>query len=216
METETNNSCLMLAVKLETPVCLGCVFDSEDLKDTGIELDSHITLLYAQGKELPKDNLMEDIQTILGEERTVKFLDLMKSEHDFNVLDFFHIDSFENDSDYLVLKLNEDKEDLFNDLNLINKGLRLKYEVSTEFNNYSPHITLAELRPGTVAKYKKSDKLELILENTLLDFDDIIVSYGKSNEVEDRKQYHLTSYNSISRYFRLFNEKNDLIELNKQ
>ena len=214
METEVNNSCLMLAVKLDTPVNLGCVFDSEDLKDTGIELDSHITLLYAQGKELPKDNLMEDIKTILGE-RTVEFMDLLKEEHEYNILDFFHIDSFENNSDYLVLKLNEDKKELFNDLFLINKGIRIKYDVAVDFDNYSPHITLAELKPGTVQKYKESDKLLLILENTLFDFDDIILSYGKSNEVDDRKQYHLTNFNSISRFFRLYNEKKELEELFK-
>lgn len=214
METEVNNSCLMLAVKLDTPVNLGCVFDSEDLKDTGIELDSHITLLYAQGKELPKDNLMEDIKTILGE-RTVEFMDLLKEEHEYNILDFFHIDSFENKSDYLVLKLNEDKKELFNDLFLINKGIRIKYDVTVDFDNYSPHITLAELKPGTVQKYKESDKLLLILENTLFDFDDIILSYGKSNEVDDRKQYHLTNFNSISRFFRLYNEKKELEELFK-
>lgn len=214
METEVNNSCLMLAVKLDTPVNLGCVFDSEDLKDTGIELDSHITLLYAKGKELPKDNLMEDIKTILGE-RTVEFMDLLKEEHEYNILDFFHIDSFENNSDYLVLKLNEDKKELFNDLFLINKGIRIKYDVAVDFDNYSPHITLAELKPGTVQKYKESDKLLLILENTLFDFDDIILSYGKSNEVDDRKQYHLTNFNSISRFFRLYNEKKELEELFK-
>ena len=37
------NSCLMLAMNLSTPVSLGCVFKEEDLKDTGVELDSHIT-----------------------------------------------------------------------------------------------------------------------------------------------------------------------------
>ena len=215
METEVNNSCLMLAVKLDTPVCLGCVFDSEDLKDTGIELDSHITLLYAQGKELPRENMMEDIKTILGE-RTIEFMDMIKEEHDYRILDYFHVDSFENDSDYLVLKLNEDKKDLFNDLSIINKGLRIKYDVAVDFDNYSPHITLAELKPGTVGKYKESEQLKLILENTYFDFDDIILSFGKANEVEDRKQYHLTSFNSISRFFRLFNERRDLEELYKR
>jgi 2'-5' RNA ligase len=214
MEPDVNNSCLMLAVKLDTPVCLGCVFDSEDLKDTGIELDTHITLLYAQGKELPKNNMMDDVKTILGE-RTIEFMELLKEEHDYNILDYFHLDSFENDSDYLVLKLNEDKKELFNDLSVINKGLRIKYDVSTDFDNYSPHITLAELKPGTVGKYRESDKLALILENTLFDFEDIILSYGKANEVEDRKQYHLTSFNSIPRFFRLYNEKKNLEELYK-
>ena len=42
------NSCLMLAMNLSTPVSLGCVFKESDLKDTGVELDSHITQDLAQ------------------------------------------------------------------------------------------------------------------------------------------------------------------------
>lgn len=212
--SELMNSCLMLAVNLDTPVNLGCVFDSEDLKDTGIELDSHITLLYAQGKELPKQDLLSDIKTILGE-KTIEFMNLLENEHDYKVLDYFHLSSFENDSDYVVLKLNEDKKDLFNDLFLINKGLRIKYDVSVEFDNYSPHITLAELKPGMAKKYMDSEKLNMVLEDTYLDFYDIILSYGTSNEVKDRKQYHLTSYNSLPRYFKLFNEERELETLLK-
>ena len=212
--SELMNSCLMLAVNLDTPVNLGCVFDSEDLKDTGIELDSHITLLYAQGKELPKQDLLSDIKTILGE-KTVEFMNLLENEHDYKILDYFHLSSFENDSDYVVLKLNEDKKDLFNDLFLINKGLRIKYDVSVEFDNYSPHITLAELKPGMAKKYMDSEKLNMILEDTYLDFYDIILSYGTSNDVKDRKQYHLTSYNSLPRYFKMFNEERELETLLK-
>ena len=212
--SELMNSCLMLAVNLDTPVNLGCVFDSEDLKDIGIELDSHITLLYAQGKELPRQDLLSDIKTILGE-KTIEFMNLLENEHDYKVLDYFHLSSFENDSDYVVLKLNEDKKDLFNDLFLINKGLRVKYDVSVEFDNYSPHITLAELKPGMAKKYMDSEKLNMILEDTYLDFYDIILSYGTSNDVKDRKQYHLTSYNSLPRYFKMFNEERELETLLK-
>jgi hypothetical protein len=104
-------------------------------------------------------------------------MNLLENEHDYKVLDYFHLSSFENDSDYVVLKLNEDKKDLFNDLFLINKGLRIKYDVSVEFDNYSPHITLAELKPGMAKKYMDSEKLNMILEDTYLDFYDIILSY---------------------------------------
>lgn len=203
----------MLAVKLDTPVNLGCVFDSEDLTGTGIEFDTHITLLYAQGELLPKNDLLEDVKVILGE-KTIEFLDLLKKEHDYRILDFFHVDTFENDSDYLVLKLNEEKKDLFNMLNLINKGLRLKYDVSVNFDNYAPHITLAELNSGTAKKYKDSDKLHIILEETYLDFEDLIFSSGEKQE-NGWKQYHLTSFNSIPRYFRLFNDRNEYTELSK-
>ena len=143
------------------------------------------------------------------------YLLLLKMYICYKVLDYFHLSSFENDSDYVVLKLNEDKKDLFNDLFLINKGLRIKYDVSVEFDNYSPHITLAELKPGMAKKYMDSEKLNMILEDTYLDFYDIILSYGSSNEVKDRKQYHLTSYNSLPRYFKMFNEERELETLLK-
>ena len=48
-DNNSMNSCLMLAIGLYTPVELGSIFDSADYKGTGLELDSHITLLYAQG-----------------------------------------------------------------------------------------------------------------------------------------------------------------------
>ena len=206
------NSCLMLAVNLETPVSLGCVFDSKDLKDTGIELDSHITLLYAAGKELDKDQLLKETKHLIGE-RIIEFMDLLKEEHLFKVLDYFTLDSFENDSDYIVLKLKPEKEEIFNDLRVINKGLRIAYDVDSEFKTFSPHITLAELKPGTAKKYLESEKLNLILEESYFDFDDLVLSYGKANEVNDRKQYFLTNFNCVDRYFRIFNLKKELEEL---
>ena len=51
-EIKNMNSCVMLAANLSTPVLLNCVFDSGDLKDTGIQYDSHVTLLYARDKKL--------------------------------------------------------------------------------------------------------------------------------------------------------------------
>ena len=50
MENNSNvkSSCLMLAASLNTPVSLGAIFEANDLKDTGIEYDSHITVLYAR------------------------------------------------------------------------------------------------------------------------------------------------------------------------
>ena len=195
METENINSCLMLAVKLDTPVSLGCVFDSEDLKDSGVIIDSHITLLYAQGKQIPREGMLDDVKTILGE-RAVDFMNKLREDRDYNILDHFYLDSFENDSDYIVLKPSTDL--ILKDLTLINKGLRLKYDVTSEFD-YSPHITLAELKPGTAKKYLGSEQLNLILKNTFFDFEDLLLSYGKTREVEDRKQYYLTTFNSIPR-----------------
>lgn len=201
MENKEINSCLMLGVNLMTPVDLSCVFDTTDLKDTGIEIDSHITLLYAQGKIIDRFSIMPDIKIILGDEDYYKLLNLCKKECTFKVLNFFDLSSFENDSDYIVLKLKRNT-DFFSRLSNINKGLRNKYDVSSEFSNYTPHISLAELQPGTAKKYLESENLKLILKETYLDFEDVFISYGGSNEV-DRKQYFLTKFKCLDRYFRL-------------
>lgn len=205
------NSCLMLAVNLNTPVDLGCIFDSEDLKDTGIELDSHITLLYAQGKKIEKDNLLDNIKNILGEANYSVLEDFCKKENTFDALDIFELDCFENDSDYIILKLKKNFK-LFTQLELLNKGLKSMYDVSSEFSQYTPHITLAELEPGKAKKYLESEKLKLVLEDSYVDFEDLLVSYGKSNEV-DREQYFLTQFKCVDRFFRLINLKENNKEL---
>ena len=154
MENKGNlNSCLMLTANLQTPVSLSAIFDDSDLKDTGIELDSHITLLYAQGRDIPRTNLLNDIKDILGYDDTVEFLKYLEEEREENVLDIFDLGKFENESDYVVLKMKEDFG-LFKYLRLINKGLAVKYEVPSKFDSYTPHLTLAELNPGTAQKGK--------------------------------------------------------------
>lgn len=208
MENTEINSCLMWAVNLITPVDLSSVFDEDDLKDTGVEIDSHITLLYAQGKTIERKNLLDDILTILGAENYDIFIDMCKNkDEELNLLDMFELGSFENDSDYIVLKLKKDTK-IFNLLSLINKGLRTKYGVSSDFDNYTPHLTLAELNPGTASKYLNSETLNLILADTTFKFEDLVISYGTSNE-EDRKQYFLTQFSCVDRYFRLQHLKED-------
>ena len=202
------NSCVMLAINLDLPVDLRAVFDSSDLKDTGIELDSHITLLYAAGKEIPRHNIIRDIQEILGDPDFGEFMKICENGDSemTRALDAFELGSFENDSDYIVLKLKKETK-LFGFLERINKGLSEKYDISTEFKSYTPHITLVELNPGTAKKYLDSDKLLLILDETYFAPEDIMISYGTSNEVEDRRQYFLTTFSCVDRYFRLKNLK---------
>lgn len=201
MEENTINSCLMWAIGLYTPVDLASVFNSEDLRGTGLELDSHITLLYAQGKTLPRESMLTDIELILGD-KFKGFMDICKTDNHFKVLDLFELGNFENDSGYVVLKLKKDI-DIYKDLSLINKGLRTKYGVTSDFSEYTPHLTLAELNPGTSSKYLELDKLKLLLESSYVDFEDIMISFGISGEVTDRKQYFLTQYKNVDRYFRL-------------
>lgn len=213
MEDNSMNSCLMLAVGLYTPVELGCIFDSADYKDTGLELDSHVTLLYAQGKLLPRKKIIEDIEVILGEDEWKSFNSIISDMSRIKVFDAFELGSFENDSDYLVLKMKPECK-IYDKLKLINLSLRKKYGVSSEFTDYTPHITLAELESGRVNKYLNSDCLKRVLSDSLIDFEDLVLSYGVSSEVLDRKQYFLTQYKNIDRYFRLRNlrEEHKLFE----
>ena len=206
-----NNSCLMLACALYTPINLSSIFDSEDLKDTGIELESHITLLYAQGITVPKNNLMEDIEIALGDDFD-SFMNLLKNGDIIgeNVLETFDLGLFENDSDYVVLKLKQDTE-LYTNLKLINKGLRSKYGVQSEYT-YTPHMTLAELNQGTAKKYTESKKLKAVLENSKFAVEDLVISYGPSNVVEDREKYNLTKFHAVDRFFREENLKREKMD----
>lgn len=214
MDNNLINSCLMLACSLYTPVSLSSIFDSEDLKDTGIELESHITLLYAQGTIIPNEELITDIKSILGNDDFVKFNSILEEDTLINVLDIFDIGIFENDSDYVVLKLNLDKikdskyRSLAEYLYKINKGLRSKYKVQSEYE-YTPHLSLAELKPGTARKYYESEKLKLVLINSKVSAEDLVISYGTSNEKEDRKRFNLTKYHAVDRFFREENLKRE-------
>lgn len=198
-----NNSCLMLACALYTPIMLSSVFDEEDLKDNGIEIESHITLLYSQGKIINKDNIIDDIRVILGEDSYNEFMNFLKNGDSLekNIFSMFELGKFENDSDFIVLKLKRDHY-LFKILNLINTGLRNKYEVKSDFNSYTPHITLAKLNSGMADKYLSSKKLKLILNESKISFEDLIISYGPSNVIEDKEKYNLTTFHAIDRYFR--------------
>ena len=212
METENINSCLMLAVDLSTPVCLGCVFKEEDLKDTGIELDSHITILYAQGKRIEHTGLLSDIKQLLGKEDYEWLEGMIKNDESYKVLDSFDLGMFNNDSDYVVLKLRKGTE-LYRILSLINKGLSIKFGVKSDFDSYIPHVSLAELEPGKAEGYLKSDLLREVLEDSIFGIEDLFISYGTSNEPEDREQRFLTSEKCIDRFFRLINLKKELKEL---
>ena len=186
------NSCLMLAMNLSTPVSLGCVFEESDLKDTGVELDSHITLLYAQGKRIEYKGLVGAIRELIGEEDFGWLLELIRGDEFYSVLDLFELGSFENDSDYVILKLRKGTP-LHRVLSLINKGLSIKEGVKSEFSTYIPHVSLAELEPGKAKKYLESETLKEILGDSIIGVEDLFISYGKSNEPEEREQRWLTS-----------------------
>ena len=173
------NSCLMLAMNLSTPVSLGCVFKEEDLKDTGVELDSHITLLYAQGKKIECGGLLDDIRELIGEEDWGWLMGLIRGDEFYSVFDLFELSLFENDSDYVILKLRKGTP-LFRVLSLINKGLSIKFGVKSEFAEYKPHLSLAELEPGKAKEYVTNEVLIQILEDSIVGVEDLFISYGTS------------------------------------
>lgn len=209
MEQNNITSCLMWGIGLYTPINLSGIFEQKDLKDTGVNFDSHITLLFVPDGELDKTELLTDIQEASG--KYWKNLVELSSKFSYSrpVMDLFDLGGFENDSDYLVLELKPGSH-LYNCLSRINEYLRDKYSVPSKFKTYRPHITLAELEPGTVGKYLNKPELRAVLEDTTIDFEDFILSYGYPGK-EDFKYNYLTQYKAVDRYFRIEREKIELL-----
>ena len=204
--TEGINSCLMLAVNLNLPVDLGSIFDSEDVTD--LELDSHVTILYAKNKTIDHLDILKDISTILEPERLQFLVDYTK---EYNIFDMCELGLFENDEDYLVLKLKDSWYKTY--CTMLNKALMTRYDLTSDFSSYNPHITLATLVKGTGKKYLEDEKVKLVLGDGLISFEDLMISYGGENDGPDRKQYFLTHNSCISRYFRLDNLRKENKEL---
>ena len=139
------------------------------------------------------------------------FIEYIRSENTERILNNFEIGSFENDSDYIVLKMKQTSE-LYKTLGLINKGLRTKYGVVSEYS-YTPHISLAELQPGTAKKYLEDPKISLILNESFVSFEDLVISYGPSNTPVDRLRYNLTTFNAIDYFFHTENMRKENSEL---
>ena len=106
---ERITSCLMLAANLEAPVSFTSVFDSEDLKDTGIEFDSHVTVLFAKDRMLEKGELMKNIETAWWNSNprfdVMEKLRKERSQEEYAVpvFDIFDLGSFENDCVTIIL-----------------------------------------------------------------------------------------------------------------
>lgn len=200
-------SCIMLAVNLISPVSLSSVFDSGDLKDTGFEFDSHISILYSHDY-IDKDDVMSDIQDLQGLKDSHfninTFLENQEELEPRPVPDLFELSNFSNDSDYIVLRL-KPGSGIYDVLSIINSGLSRKYGVKSDFGAYKPHLTLAELEKGTSEKYLRSETLKAILRDSFVKFEDIIFSYDLGDS--DFKVYDLTQFQSVPRYFRIYNEK---------
>jgi len=204
-----DTSCLMLACNLLTPISLGSIFLDDDLKDTGIEIDSHITILYAQEKLIDKSEILEKIGP-----RYISYLyKLVKEDYYPAVFDLFELSSFSNESDYVVLRL-KDSTELYQKLKWLNSELSKIYNVKSEFGSYKPHLTLAELKPGKAGNYLKSDLLQRVLRDSAFQPEDFIISYGDSKNKEMKYiQHDLTHNKSVDRIFRIRDLQGDLDDL---
>lgn len=217
MEQKDINSCLMMAMILETPISLAYCFADEDLKYA--EIEPHVTLLYAQGFEVDKSEVKE-LKTLIWDLLTAADRDFILNQlkdQDYLPSDWFgtvfSLDKFSNDNaDYLILKLNEDDgwgKTLGRIFRIIHKSVKARWGVKTTFTNYTPHITLACLQPGTAEKYIYDLSLHHVLEDSHLALSDFILSMGESsdNGDPDRIQWNLTSFNAVERYFQLIEAK---------
>jgi hypothetical protein len=75
----------MLTTPFYTPVDLRCIFEEVDLVGEGVVVDSHITLLYAKELEIPKEEILESIITILGDDFD-EFEEMLKRNEKFSVI----------------------------------------------------------------------------------------------------------------------------------
>jgi len=202
-----DTSCLMLACNLLTPISLGSIFLDDDLQDTGIELDSHITILYAPGKLINKVEILRKIGS-----RNISYIqELVKEDYYPAVFDLFELSSFSNESDYVVLRL-KDTTELYQKLKWLNSELSKEYQVKSEFGTYKPHLTLAELKPGKAEKYLESDLLRRVLKDSAIQPEDYVISYS-FRDSKNFIQHDLTQNKTVDRIFRIRDLQSDLDDL---
>lgn len=206
-KTNNVNSCIMLAANLMSPVSLGCMFDSEDLKDSGVIYDSHITLLFAKSLKLDKQEVMKAlnssvaIKEVLGNMTVEEYIRGIYQKPPVPVLSLFDLSSFDNDSGYIVLKLKKDTPH-FKILSSINEGLSDAFGVKSDFSTYTPHLSLAELVPGVTNKYLSDYTLGSVLSGSTINFEDLTLSHGITGQ-SDYSVYNLTDNNCGDRFFRI-------------
>lgn len=188
-----------------------CYLEDEDLYNDdpeSIETDQHITCFYGKAlKPVDRKAIISDIKSVMGEEDFVRFMKFLEGNKRFPLLDMFSLGKFEQaDCDFLVLHLKEGNN-VFDTLKVLNKGLVTKYDIALSFSDYNPHLTLAKLKPGMAGKYINEDLMRPYLKDAEVQFQDFTFSEGYDEDEEKWKQYAVTSFHSVERYFYQKREK---------
>lgn len=196
-------------IGLYTPISLTCSIKDEDLMGSQ-NFDPSILILDAGDHILPRTTLLNDIKLILGTKDYETFDDLCKAEdNERHVFDFFELNSISKpDSDWLILKLKSDNI-ISESIKLIRKGVGVKFKINTRSEYYVPYIKLLEVNPGSSHKYIADDNssLRAILKDSKFDVEDLALSITDIDDVE--KDYYLTQYKNVDRYFRIRNDEKD-------
>ena len=196
------DSTLMIGLTLWTGIDLTAVFKDEDLVAPGIERDHHFTVLYSKDKLLPYDTIAGDMRVLLGKEDWDDLLYTFKEQYPEDVLNHFSLSTFDGvGKDYLVLLL-QPESPFYNTLQILNTGLREKYNVKLDFPEYTPHVTLATLEKGKAKNYMFNSVLGCVLEKAKFTLDDFILD-------SDSRKYQITTENAVSRFFRQLRAKKD-------
>ena len=199
---------LIWKIGLYTPISLTCSIKDEDRMGSQ-NFDPSILILDAGEKVLPRVTLLNDIKLILGTQDYETFNNLCKRENDEkHVLDFFDLGVINNgiDSESIVLKLKTDNL-IYDSVNLIRKGIGVKYKINTRSENYTPYISLVEVSKGSSPKYVNNGSLLAILRDSKFDLEDLALAITDIDNVE--KDYYLTQYKAVDRYFRIQNDEKD-------
>lgn len=199
---------LIWKIGLYTPISLTCSIKDEDRMGSQ-NFDPSILILDAGEKVLPRVTLLSDIKLILGTQDYEIFNNLCKRENDEkHVLDFFDLGVINNgvDSESIVLKLKTDNL-IYDSVNLIRKGIGVKFKINTRSENYTPYISLVEVSKGSSPKYVNNGSLLAILRDSKFDLEDLALAITDIDNVE--KDYYLTQYKAVDRYFRIQNDEKD-------
>ena len=96
---------------------------------------------------------------------------------------------------------------------IANKFLARKYKIKEKYP-YEPCIKLAKLKPGTAEQYLASKTLRAILKDSLIDFEDLRLAYGKKEDGKYKliQGVNLTTYFVVDRFFREENISKELEE----